>query len=759
MPTWQAVATGRGRNVKYDFTYRRVVFEMFANGTPRSAIGPNIITIAKTTAPWLDPKPASLRVLGDMRFEMRTVVECLGARDAAAAWRLRMLGSDESTKFGKPGLTSNVVAEMTPGGELKVIVLRAVYTSTGGTAEAIAQAIDTKCFGRLRDLLVRWKQQFDKMYPGETWTGPDPSRLCLGRLGGGGALMGDTCNTEQKVKELLAQMIAAEVEASMGADAWAALSEAEKKHATRVHKLDCWQHLRNIFLNEMSKAQAAHVAEELKPWLDEFSSWDRITTDYSQLLRAAYKEFHIGNRYYKGKGREFWVWLSENYPKAFILLFERAEGGRQDLDYDAAIPLYVMRPYMVEFLHTLVYGADHSNILEDFLYLSFRSVEYIAMTRANALIDLLISRPLRWLAGNAYLLDNFSPIDMRIALGLVHDIFLKAADDGSVLLDPSLDIFKSIADAQPLFAEHLKYTFEQVSLPPQARLAPTQPASHSARCSRRSLLTRVAALASQDYVYSTDGSEKYLRYQLVRDELLNPKDASNEATRLKTIEYLQVQVKGGLRKMLDPKLALHHNLPGEQVDVLARADTIGLDATNDRLAESIFGCWDYILRRNPGISMEAASALVQAMRNKPFAEGGALDQLPEKEALALFEMARITLPEMRKVDRSHHDAHDAYVTAKRKSNSQLELDALVKMYALALSFFKRWKQRGVESPDAATKELAGITSNQKKLDWLREQIEMRTIGLGFVEFKPAGRRARTRTSARSTTCSACCATS
>ena len=221
----------------------------------------------------------------------------------------------------------------------------------------------------------------------------------------------------------------------------------------------------------MSKAQAAHVAEELKPWLDEFSAWDRITTDYTQLLRSAYKEFHQGNAYYKGKGREFWVWLTENHPKAFILLFERAEGGRQDLDYDAAIPLYVMRPYMVEFLHTLVYGADHSNILEDFLYLSFRSVEYIAMTRANALIDILVARPLRWLAGNAYLLDDFSPLDMRVALGLVHDIFVKATDDGSVLLDPSLDMFKSIADAQPLFAEHRKYTFEQVSLPPRARPA------------------------------------------------------------------------------------------------------------------------------------------------------------------------------------------------------------------------------------------------------------------------------------------------
>ena len=485
MPSWRPVATGRGRNVKFDFAYRRTVFELYSHGTPRSAIGPNILSIVSRTAPWLTPVAASPPMLIEMRFEMRTVVECLAGRDAAAAWRLRLLGSDEATKFGNPAITSNVVAEMTPGGELKVIVLRGVYCSSGGTAEAVATAIDTKCFGRLRDHLEGWRAQYEKMYPGEKWTGPDSSRLCLGRLGGGGALIGDTCNTAQKTKEILTGLIAAEVQESMGAEAWTALTEAQQKHVTRVHKLDCFQHLRNIFLNEMSKAQTAHVAEELKPWLDEFSSWDRITTDFTQLLRAAYKEFHHGNAYYKGKGREFRVWLKENYPKAFTLHFERAEGGRQDLDYDAAIPLYVMRPYMIEFLYTLVYGADHSNILEDFLYMSFRSVEYIAMTRANALIDLLVSRPLRWLSGNAYLLDNFSPLDMRVALGLVHDVFVKAADDGSVLLDPTLDIFKSIADTQPAFAQWRSETFEKVRNRRRRSTVYLPPLSaHAPRCSR-----------------------------------------------------------------------------------------------------------------------------------------------------------------------------------------------------------------------------------------------------------------------------------
>ena len=173
------------------------------------------------------------------------------------------------------------------------------------------------------------------------------------------------------------------------------MTEQEQAHATRVHQLECWQHMRNIFLNAMSSEMSAHVAGEMKPWLDTFSLWERISTNFTDLLRGAYKEFHHGCAWYKGKGREFRVDLFTNHPKAFCPHFECAEGGRQDLDFDAAIPLYIMRLYMVEFLHKLVYGADHSNILEDFLYLSFKSVEYIAMTRANGIFDILVSRPLR----------------------------------------------------------------------------------------------------------------------------------------------------------------------------------------------------------------------------------------------------------------------------------------------------------------------------------------------------------------------------
>lgn len=75
--------------------------------------------------------------------------------------------------------------------------------------------------------------------------------------------------------------------------------------------------------------QAKHVETELRDELDTFSAWERMTTEFSQLLRACFKEFHHACRYYKGQGRAFDVWLKEEHADAFCVHLERADGGRQ----------------------------------------------------------------------------------------------------------------------------------------------------------------------------------------------------------------------------------------------------------------------------------------------------------------------------------------------------------------------------------------------------------------------------------------------
>lgn len=176
----------------------------------------------------------------------------------------------------------------------------------------------------------------------------------------------------------------------------------------------------------------------------------------------------------------------------------------QDLDFDAALPIYIDRKYFVEYLHEIVFGHEHSNILEDFLYVTHRSLQFVAATRANAIVDLLISRPMRWLTGKSSELKDWSPYSMGYVLDIVEQFFVKAQHDGSLFLDPTLDLFKPIADEQPLFAQWRKHTYES-----ETRVSP-------------------------------DGSTKHLIYKLARDELLQPKDPTNMRTRAKTIECVCV---------------------------------------------------------------------------------------------------------------------------------------------------------------------------------------------------------------------------
>lgn len=70
-----------------------------------------------------------------------------------------------------------------------------------------------------------------------------------------------------------------------------------------------------------------------------------MTTDYEQLLRGVYKEFHQGGRYYKGKGADFMSWMLEHHPEAFYIHIERADGGRQ-VHGSSLESIQILMPYL-----------------------------------------------------------------------------------------------------------------------------------------------------------------------------------------------------------------------------------------------------------------------------------------------------------------------------------------------------------------------------------------------------------------------------
>lgn len=236
---------------------------------------------------------------------------------------------------------------------------------------------------------------------------------------------------------------------------------------------------------------------------------------------------------------------------------------------------------------------------------------------------------------------------MGRALDLVEQFLERAQHNGSLFLDPALDIFKPIADEQPMFAAWRRYSMEEDSA-----LAP-------------------------------DGTTKHLVRKETLAELINPVDATNVATRDKCIEYLEVQCVAGLRKMHDPKLALRDKLTSADGansfsnSTQAHEDLISCHATNDALAESVFGTYDMILRRCPGISLEAASGVSQSVRSMMLSHGDAVLRrkapqckqneaagwfytLPAKEQEALVEAARVSVSEMRGIDRNDHRTLDEY---------------------------------------------------------------------------------------------------
>lgn len=320
---------------------------------------------------------------------------------------------------------------------------------------------------------------------------------------------------------------------------------------------------------------------------------------------------------------------------------------------------------------------------------------------------------------------------MNWVLDLIDSAFQRIRDDGSALLDPDWDIFAPVADEQPLFKEYLNYTY------------------------------------NHDVVLSPNGRVRHLHYKLALAEVLDPADESNKHTRAKTIEYLEVQAKAALEKLYDQKLAIAGKLTsqggaesfGKQSK--AHTDSHGCNATNDATAEAVFGAWKYERRRNPGISVRRASGLAQARISKSLAYADAVRRrkarappsarllrqrqstgmfgyfhtLPPTEKVALIEMCRAERKSQCILDREDWSELHTLRTHTRKSNSQLELEALIKHFAMALSFFDRYKQRGIRSENEIVPHLERLASSQQQLDWLREQIEMRVVGLGWVEFR------------------------
>ena len=121
----------------------------------------------------------------------------------------------------------------------------------------VSRLINTCCLvlqlNKLKIRLARWKEVTEREFPDRPDLLdliPSPESNNIDKLGEGGAINTDTCNAAQKLRRILVDYI----------------------NGT-VHEQDCMQHLRNVWINGVSKAVDKYMSEYLEESLDEISSF------------------------------------------------------------------------------------------------------------------------------------------------------------------------------------------------------------------------------------------------------------------------------------------------------------------------------------------------------------------------------------------------------------------------------------------------------------------------------------------------------
>ena len=91
------------------------------------------------------------------------------------------------------------------------------------------------------------------------------------------------------------------------------------------------------------------------------------------------KEINPRGQYAKGHDGDFWHFMTTYHKGATWLPVVRVNGGaRQDGSFEAALPLYLGRKYIVQFLHNTLCSNKTDNILQTTLFIVLECVEMIA---------------------------------------------------------------------------------------------------------------------------------------------------------------------------------------------------------------------------------------------------------------------------------------------------------------------------------------------------------------------------------------------
>ena len=331
-----------GAHAEWPYYVDKLILEMHFNMTPPSCIQASIYATARALFPfhYVVMELPSLKHIKNMRTVQALVTKCLAADQIAKAKEWKQLHTDETTRR-QYSIVNAVTGVLDENKKLKNICLTGSIICDDGTAEEQSKAI-IAAFKESGKMLDEWREEMEEMYPDfpelkelrSTGEDLDPSRMCCATISH------DTCSTAQLAGSKIGDLII-----DLGRKA------GLSKEKLVVYQGNCFDHLRNVWLATVDRYLSKRLEEHMKNDLDLLPPHLRVTCYLSELARQVDKECNVTCNYPKGHGNEYCDWKEEFHPgKRWLPVIRALGGNRQDVAFEAALPIYDQRQDILNFV-------------------------------------------------------------------------------------------------------------------------------------------------------------------------------------------------------------------------------------------------------------------------------------------------------------------------------------------------------------------------------------------------------------------------
>jgi len=676
----------------------------------------------------------SLRHIRNLNTSLLLVTKTLAAFQyaSATAKQIRQVHADATSRRQEELLCFIVAIE-------KDDVLRSLCMSCSIMARDKSAASQVEAimasFPEFRRLLDNWRAALVELYPTRVDLHaliPPSNEVSVAKLNGT-TITTDTCNVATSFRRQWKDEITRYCRDEMK------MTQDSINDLGKILDGDCWQHMRNIIFNGIEIEMKKYLTDLLEEDIANIPSIYRVDFGLGNNSRCVDKEWGITCNYAKGHGSSFIRWMHTERSGELLMPIVRALGGtRQDGPFEAALPTYMNRHYYVGFLDYYLKGSDKENILQYNLFLTLRCNEMTAQLRVAAILHVAIVIPMRWLAGKTHELAkyNWGERSMSRVLDLVYDVFVELEADGSkgVDADYMLNIFSSIGDEVEPFKKYLEYMFEE---------------------------------KESNVVDSKRRETRVLSMDLAVAELFWPTRVENRQTTPMCKTLFERAGSRAMAECIDPTKQLHHHLSEihgakswVEVSEEDKKASLGIRANNDP-AESAFAVYSDSFEQGQTIRQDNAAGKGQSRFNKDFFRAELKSLVTGKKSIEeddenhdanvsgtwhslceelqnalILASKRDSARERNKFDEALEQqriAREEVLDNKR----QKDLAKTEESYIDATYLWQQYhSERCAKTPKDAWDAYNACTSEtgkKGKLPYVKEQIHMRYLGLGWAE--------------------------